>query len=182
MDDPQATVAFLLTAKDDERSAWRGDQSAEPNWWLALLVVAEHRRGDSDADLRRVVELHLWLLRAATRAHALTADEIAIRTAMLVARLRATGQTGAAGPALPSADAATAGCLALMPASPEALPDREDLLCRLATHDETALDTARRSRRAKHLLNAAALHSGHLRDPQLQAQLQSWTDALPHLV
>jgi hypothetical protein len=182
VDDLDAVVAFLLTAGEGERSEWGQSQPAEPNWWLALLEAVEHRRRDADADNHCVIGLHLWLLRAAARAHALTVEETAIRTALLVARLRPTARAGTADKDLPSSDAVTAQCLALLPSSPDHLPGRDELLLRLAAKDEAALEAARRSRRAKNLVNAAATHAGHLRDPGLQAQLQRWIDALPRLV
>jgi hypothetical protein len=182
VDHPYAVVAFLLAAAEVERSVWERHQSAEPNGWLALLEAVEHRRSEVDADAQRVVGLHLWLLGTAARSRALAADEIAIRTALLVARLGPTAHADTVEEHLPSADAVTAQCLALLPSSPDHLPGRDELLDRLAAQDEAALEAARQSRRAKNLVNAVASYVGHLRDPQLQAQLQRWIDALPRLV
>lgn len=182
VDAPHLAVSSLLDAEEHEREAWARDQPADPNAWLHLLVAVDHRYHGTDADLPRLVELHLWLLQAAERAAALRPDETTVRTAMLVARVRATAPSLEAVAAVPSSDTVVARCLAPLPRTPDDLPDRDALLARLAGGDPTALDAARRSRRAKNLVRAAALHQDHLVDPQLSNRLQCCIDALPRLV
>jgi hypothetical protein len=145
------------------------------NWWLSLLVEADHEVRGNPAARPEWVELTLWLLAQARARAALADDEIAQRVAYFVLRMRRAGAEPAS---LPTPDAVVRACLDAVPARLDEvalLNDRRDL-------SGLDLPRMRHSRRAKILVAAAEGHLDQIEDEGTAAELRAWIEVKPRLV
>jgi hypothetical protein len=174
----QALRHHLLAADNEQRAHWAArrqprDPADRANWWLHLLLLVKDDIVRERPQARPAATgLYLWAVDHAAQSGVFTPAEAAIQVSSFVAELR---DRNVATDALPPADSIVEACLSQIPFLLDAIPDATDL--RLLD-----LDTVRRSRKAKNLINAAAAHLDQVEEPHVKAQLAGWIAALPKLV
>jgi hypothetical protein len=172
-----AQARHLLTLDHAGRQAWLDRQPAEArrnhNWWLHLFVHVDARIREQPLRRPAWVQLRLWLLDQAATAGPLDPRELAERRARFVGELYARAITTGPDTILPTADELVAGCLAAISVTfAEATA--------IADWRAETLDTMRRLRRAKTLINAAENLPSPL-NPNLAADLDLWIRLKPRL-
>ena len=172
-----AHARHLLTLDEAGRRAWLDQQPAEAlrthNWWLHLFTHVDIRIREQPLRRPAWVELRLWLLSQAATAGVFDPRELAKHRARFVGGLYARAITTGLDSILPTADELIAACLAAIPVTPTEVTAIDDW------RGET-LDTMRRLRQAKNLINAAEyLPRPH--DPKLATDLDRWIRLKPRL-
>ncbi|GAB2955655.1 hypothetical protein GCM10027280_50220 [Micromonospora polyrhachis] len=166
-----ATARHLLNLDMDGRYAWLtrrlATETGDANWWLHLYGHVDVRIHEQPRRRPQWVVLRLWLLDRAATVGPFRPHEHAEARARFVGDLFARGIAKGLDGVLPTADELVRSCLAAIPITIAEVTSIDDW-----RHE--SLDTIRRLRLAKNLINAAQGHRVRVTHPGTLADLDQW--------